>query len=72
MPPAALAIAERLIAQGENVTGMIYGLASRLRKRLRRGREAGGGRPAEAGRVEPPCTPMRRSSWSAGCGTPTR
>jgi DNA polymerase III subunit delta len=29
---AALRIAERLIAQGENVTGLIYGLASRLRK----------------------------------------
>ena len=29
---AALAIAERLISQGENVTGLIYGLASRLRK----------------------------------------
>jgi DNA polymerase III subunit delta len=28
----ALQIAERLIAQGENVTGLIYGLASRLRK----------------------------------------
>lgn len=28
----AAAIAERLIAQGENVTGLIYGLASRLRK----------------------------------------
>lgn len=28
----ALAIGERLIAQGENVTGLIYGLASRLRK----------------------------------------
>jgi DNA polymerase-3 subunit delta len=28
----ALAIAERLISQGENVTGLIYGLASRLRK----------------------------------------
>jgi DNA polymerase III subunit delta len=28
----ALRIAERLIAQGENVTGLIYGLASRLRK----------------------------------------
>jgi DNA polymerase-3 subunit delta len=27
----ALAVAERLIAQGENVTGLIYGLASRLR-----------------------------------------
>jgi DNA polymerase III subunit delta len=28
----ALGIAERLIEQGENVTGLIYGLASRLRK----------------------------------------
>jgi DNA polymerase-3 subunit delta len=28
----ALAIGERLIAQGENVTGIVYGLASRLRK----------------------------------------
>jgi DNA polymerase III subunit delta len=28
----ALGIGERLIAQGENVTGLIYGLASRLRK----------------------------------------
>lgn len=31
-PAAALRIAERLISQGENVTGLIYGLASRLRK----------------------------------------
>lgn len=29
--PAALRIGERLIGQGENVTGLIYGLASRLR-----------------------------------------
>ena len=29
---AALGIAERLIAQGENVTGMIYALASRMRR----------------------------------------
>jgi DNA polymerase-3 subunit delta len=28
----AAALAERLIAQGENVTGLVYGLASRLRK----------------------------------------
>jgi DNA polymerase-3 subunit delta len=28
---AALRVAERLIAQGENVTGLVYGLASRLR-----------------------------------------
>lgn len=31
-PAKALRIAERLIAQGENVTGLVYGLASRLRK----------------------------------------
>ncbi len=30
--PTALRISERLISQGENVTGLIYGLASRLRK----------------------------------------
>jgi DNA polymerase III subunit delta len=29
---SALRIAERLISQGENVTGLVYGLASRLRK----------------------------------------
>jgi DNA polymerase-3 subunit delta len=29
---SALRIAERLVCQGENVTGLIYGLASRLRK----------------------------------------
>ena len=31
-PVGALRIGERLIAQGENVTGLVYGLASRLRK----------------------------------------
>jgi DNA polymerase III delta subunit len=31
-PRHALSIAERLISQGENVTGIVYGLASRLRK----------------------------------------
>ena len=31
-PAEALGIGERLISQGENVTGVIYGLASRLRK----------------------------------------
>ena len=29
---AALAVAERLISQGENVTGMVYALASRIRR----------------------------------------
>jgi DNA polymerase III subunit delta len=31
-PARTLGIAERLISQGENVTGLVYGLASRLRK----------------------------------------
>jgi DNA polymerase-3 subunit delta len=31
-PAKASSIAERLVSQGENVTGLIYGLASRLRK----------------------------------------
>ena len=31
-PAAALEIAERLLAQGEGVTGMIYALASRMRR----------------------------------------
>ena len=31
-PARAATLAERLISQGENVTGLIYGLASRLRK----------------------------------------
>jgi DNA polymerase III delta subunit len=31
-PERAVAIAERLIAQGENVTGLVYSLASRLRR----------------------------------------
>jgi DNA polymerase-3 subunit delta len=31
-PARAAALTERLISQGENVTGLIYGLASRLRK----------------------------------------
>ncbi|HEU4737075.1 MAG TPA: DNA polymerase III subunit delta [Solirubrobacterales bacterium] len=31
-PAKAASLAERLVAQGENVTGLIYGLASRLRK----------------------------------------
>jgi DNA polymerase-3 subunit delta len=31
-PATALAVAERLIGQGENVTGMVYALASRIRR----------------------------------------
>jgi DNA polymerase III subunit delta len=34
-PAAALAAAERLLAQGENVTGLVYALASRLRRSRR-------------------------------------
>jgi DNA polymerase-3 subunit delta len=30
--PGAIEIAERLVSRGENVTGLVYGLASRLRK----------------------------------------
>ncbi len=58
----ALRIGERLIDQGENVTGLIYGLASRLRERLRRRRPAGGGRPAQAGRVRAEDAPLRRQA----------
>ena len=46
----ALRVGEQLIEQGENVTGLIYGLASRLRVRLRRRRDAGGGDAAARGR----------------------
>ena len=61
-PAGALAIAERLIAQGENVTGLIYGLASRLRKACAAGPAREGCR--QAGRASPACTPTRPSSWS--------
>jgi len=43
----ALRIAERLIAQGENVTGLIYGLASRLRKACAAAAQLGQGSPAK-------------------------
>ena len=66
---AALRIAERLIGQGENVTGLIYALASRLRERLRCRRAARGGGAAQAGRVGArACIPTRPSSWSPACG----
>ena len=65
--PRALAIAERLLAQGENVTGLVYALASRLRKaqaalsqlEARRTREAGRGRSWG-------CIPTPPGSWSPG------
>lgn len=43
----ALRIGERLIAQGENVTGLIYGLASRLRKACAAAAELEQGAPAK-------------------------
>lgn len=46
----ALRIGERLIAQGENVTGLIYGLASRLRKACAAAAQLEAGVPA--GQVE--------------------
>jgi DNA polymerase III subunit delta len=46
----ALRIGERLIAQGENVTGLIYGLASRLRKACAAASQLEAGVPA--GQVE--------------------
>ena len=65
MLPRPCESAERLIGQGENVTGLIYGLASRLRARLRGGRPAGGGPTADAGRVLAENAPLRRASnWS--------
>lgn len=46
----ALRISERLISQGENVTGLIYGLASRLRKACTAAAMLGEGAPPQ--RVE--------------------
>jgi DNA polymerase-3 subunit delta len=46
-PAKALAIGERLIAQGENVTGVVYGLASRLRKACAAAAELEQGKPAK-------------------------
>jgi DNA polymerase-3 subunit delta len=43
----AISIGERLIAQGENVTGLVYGLASRLRKACAAASELEAGRPAK-------------------------
>jgi DNA polymerase III subunit delta len=44
-PAKALSIGERLIAQGENVTGLVYGLASRLRKACDAAARLGEGAP---------------------------
>jgi DNA polymerase III subunit delta len=44
-PAKAASIAERLVVQGENVTGLIYGLASRLRKACAAAAQLEEGRP---------------------------
>jgi DNA polymerase-3 subunit delta len=44
-PAEAVRIGERLIAQGENVTGLIYGIASRLRKACAAAARLEGGTP---------------------------
>jgi len=46
-PAKAARIAERLVSQGENVTGLIYGLASRLRKACLAAAQIEGGTPPQ-------------------------
>ncbi|HEV7400440.1 MAG TPA: DNA polymerase III subunit delta [Solirubrobacterales bacterium] len=46
-PARAASLAERLISQGENVTGLIYGLASRLRKACAAAAQIAEGVPAK-------------------------
>ncbi len=64
---AALRIGERLIGQGENVTGLIYGLASRLRSACAAAAQLEEGIPAQAGRVLAEDAPLRRQA----AGRPT-
>ena len=58
----ALRIGERLIDQGENVTGLIYGLASRLRGACFAAGQLEQGDPAQAGRVLAEDAPLRRQA----------
>jgi DNA polymerase-3 subunit delta len=46
-PAKAASLAERLVSQGENVTGLIYGLASRLRKACAAAAQLENGVPAK-------------------------
>jgi DNA polymerase III subunit delta len=46
-PAKATSISERLVSQGENVTGLIYGLASRLRKACTAAAQLAQGVPAK-------------------------
>ncbi len=55
----ALRVGEQLIEQGENVTGLIYGLVVQAPLRLHRGGDAGGGRVAARGRRQPENAPLR-------------
>ena len=68
-PATALRIAERLIAQGENVTGLIYGLASRLRKACARRRSWRRASPQSRSSRGSACIPTRPSSWSPAWAT---
>ena len=58
-PHGALRLGERLIAQGENVTGLIYGLASRLRAACAAAAQLEEGTPPHAGRVVAEDAPLR-------------
>ena len=60
---------ERLIAQGENVTGMIYGLASRLRRACAAVELEDGVRRSRSSRAWD--APLRGKQLVAGCATPT-
>ena len=62
-PAAALAVAERLIAQGENVTGMVYALASRLRRSRTPTVRAGRPRPSPTSRSGAEAARSTATSW---------
>ena len=70
-PAKAASLAERLISQGENVTGLIYGLASRLRKACTAAAQLEQGVPPKQVESASACTPTRPSSWSPAWARPT-
>ena len=62
--------AERLIAQGENVTGLIYGLASRLRKACAAAAQLEEGVPPKQVESQPRHAPLRgQAAGRAGSAT---
>ena len=72
-PDTALRAAERLAAQGEAVTPLVYQAARRLREAHCAAPGAGGGELAEGGRGEARrCTPTRPRCWCDACGEPRR